>query len=358
LLDCAGSPDARRRPADIGSPRAGRKPIRPPEGQVLFIAGQGGAQLGGRPADGLGDGYLDHMRAPGGFTLYCSVASEPNLDDLTRVSGVPALKDSVLHLSVGWVADFDLSTKDNNRLITTGAFDENINRLATWCAAQPRPILMRIGYEFDRGVPFPAYHYDPAYFAQAFGRIVNRLRAARADNVSSVLASTNAPSMSPALTTEAFNRFYPGDDYVDWLGCSMWHPADVDHVILHEARKRGKPVLLAETTPVKFNIGKGSCYPYYLGISQKLGAQAIWDSWHQPMIDFIAANRDVIGGWHYIAADWSADPTWNWVPFFSNCDARPWANAQFLDIWNKHMNSAQFLQASATLLRDLGYSRP
>ncbi|MGD0462641.1 MAG: hypothetical protein ABSB74_09140 [Tepidisphaeraceae bacterium] len=324
---------------------------------MLFIAGQGAAQLGGRPAEGLGNGYLDNMPTrPGGFTLYCSVASELDLAGLSWVCDLPALKDSVLHLSVSWVADFDLSTKDNNRIITTGAFDENIDRLAQWCAAQPRPILMRLGYEFDRGFPIPDFHYDPVYFAHGFRRMVDRLRAAGADNVSTVLASTNFPSLSPALTTEAFNRFYPGDDYADWLGCSMWTPTDVDKIILSEARKRDKPVLLAETTPVKYNITKSAYYPYYLGKSEKVTAQAIWDGWHQPMIDFIQANSDVIGAWHYIAADWSAEPVWKWVPLFVNCDARPWGTPQFLEIWNNRMNSAPFLQTSASLFRDLGYS--
>jgi hypothetical protein len=353
-LGCAGaSMSAKRQEPEPISPRAGRRVIRPPAGQVLFIAGQGSAQLGGQPVKGWSDGYLDHMLVPpGGFTMYCSVAGPPDLKDLSGTCDLRALKDSVLHLSVGWVPDFDLPAKENNRLITTGAFDANIDGLAHWCAAQPRPILMRIGYEFDRAVPIANYHYDPAYFAQAFRRIVDRLRAAGADNVASVLASTNVP---PVLTTEAFNRFYAGDDYVDWLGCSMWSPATVDTVILSEARKRRKPVLLAETTPVKYDIGKGTGYPYFLGASQPLSAKAIWDGWHQPMIDFIGANRDVIAGWHYIAADWSTDPIWNWVPVFTHCDARPWASAAFLEIWNQHINATPFLQAAPGLFLELGY---
>jgi len=358
LIGCAVSPNVNRQNTKLISTRSGRKAIRPPAGQVLFIAGQGADQLGGRPAEGLGNGYLDNMPTrPGGFTLYCSVASDcTDLNDLARVSDLPALKDSVLHLSVSWISDFSPTSKDNNRAITTGAFDENIDQLADWCRRQPRPILMRIGYEFDRGLPTRDFHYDPAYFAQAFCRIVDRCRAAAADNVSSVLASTNFPSLVPPLTTESFNRFYPGDDYVDWLGCSMWNPTDVDTIILSESRKRGKPVLLAETTPIKYNIGETAHYPFCLGKPRKISAQAIWDGWHQPMIDFIRANIDVIGAWHYIAADWSTDSNWKCIPAFINCDARPWANPQFLQIWNKHMNSAPFLQASESLFRDLGCS--
>jgi hypothetical protein len=73
------------------------------------------------------------------------------------------------------------------------------------------------------------------------------------------------------------------------------------------------------------------------------------------MINFIQSNIDVIAGWHYIAADWSTDSLWNWVPVFANCDARPWANAEFLQIWNKHINTSPFLQASPRLFRELGY---
>jgi len=90
----------------------------------------------------------------------------------------------------------------------------------------------------------------------------------------------------------------------------------VDRVILSEARTRHKPVLLAETTPVKFNIGHGKYYPNYIGQSQQLTPQQIWERWHQPMIDFIDANRDVIAGWHYIAADWAAESPWKWLPMW------------------------------------------
>jgi len=358
LAGCAGSPNAKPKHAWNISTLAGHKPIRPAPGKVLFIAGQEAGHLGGRPSEGMGDGYLDHVPTrPGGFTLYCSVSGAADLGSMSRVCNLPALKDSVLHLSVSWVADSDLSTRDNNRLLTTGAFDKHIDRLAEWCAAHPRPILLRLGYEFDRGLPFPNFHYDPAYFAQGFRRIVDRFRVARADNVSTVLASTNFSGNLPTLTTEAFNRFYPGDDYVDWLGCSMWIPDAVDETIFNEARKRGKPVLLAETTPVKYNIGRSLHFPYYIGFSEPISPQAIWDNWHKPMIDFIKANADIIGAWHYIVANWSAESHWKWEYLFANCDARPWGNAEFLEIWNKHINSATFLQASSTLFHDIGFSR-
>ncbi len=344
---------------DAATATAPRRSIfRPPPGKVLFIAGQGGAQVGGRPDLGCGDGYLDHMPlAPGGFTMYCNVDHPVDLNGLTRYCSTPALRESMLHLSVGWVADFDKRTQRNNQAITTGEFDANIDGLARWCAAQPRPILLRIGYEFDRGVPFPNYHYDPAYFAEGFRRIVDRFRAAGATNVASVLASTNASPYSPSLTVEKFNQFYPGDDYVDWLGCSMWWPDGIDHVILSESRKRNKPVLLAETTPMKWNIGKGLYYPNYLLHSETRTAQQIWDGWHQPMIDFIKANSDVIAAWHYIAADWSKDDQWKWAFTFTNCDARPWASPEFLAIWNERMTQPPFIHASAGLFEQLAYRR-
>jgi hypothetical protein len=354
LAACAGSPKANTQPA-APAPTT-RNGIRPPNGQVLFIAGQGQAQLGGRPLQGLGDGYLDHIATPpGGFTLYTSVAAMPDFAGLNAVCGMPALQNSVLHLSVAWVSDTDLSTKINNRAITLGAFDQNIDRLANWCALQRRPILLRIGYEYDRAFPIPGFHYDPDYFAQAFRRVVNRIRAAGADNVSTVMGSANPPGDLPWLPTAPFDRFYPGDDYVDWLGCSMWRPADVATTILSEARKRRKPVLLAETTPTKFNIAKGMYFPFYAEISENVTAQQIWNAWHKPMIEFIRANRDVIAGWHYIADDWSNDPMFESWPPFVNCDARPWASGEFLEIWNAGMKDAMFLQASPKLFQLLGF---
>ncbi len=107
---------------------------------------------------------------------------------------------------------------------------------------------------------------------------------------------------------------------------------------------------------MKFNIGRIAFFPYYWGKPRRASARQIWDGWHQQMIDFIEANIDVIGGWHYIAANWASDVLWKDIPPFVNCDARPWSNRQFLDIWNRHMNSPPFMQASERLFEELGYS--
>ena len=76
-------------------------------------------------------------------------------------------------------------------------------------------------------------------------------------------------------------------------------------------------MLLTETSPAKFNIGRCAYYPYYLGASKKLTPREIWNGWHQPMIDFIKANIDVIAAWYSIAADWEVESEWNWVCRFS-----------------------------------------
>src|SRR3954462_4033787 len=107
LLGCAGSTCCRHKDVAVASSRPVARLLRPPPGKVLFIAGQGAAQMGVNPAAGWGDGYLDHIPTrPGGFTDYCSVASGPDCAGLSRVADLPALKDSVLHLSVAWIDDF------------------------------------------------------------------------------------------------------------------------------------------------------------------------------------------------------------------------------------------------------------
>jgi hypothetical protein len=324
-------------PSDTGSPDPTGIRLRPPPGRVWIFGGQNAEAIGGF---GKG-GWLDEIpEAPDGLTFYASFPDTPGDPDWVaswsgEVEAAMALEkvaDAVLHLSVQWVNEGQSSGErlSAQQAVVDGAHDATIDGLAAWLSTYGRPVLLRLGYEFDR----PIKYYDSTLFVPAFRRIVERLCAAGVENIATCWSSANlGPFKEPKPDTWEFATWYPGDDVVDWFGFSMWYPDNHDTVMLDEARKRGKPVLLAETSPLEWDLGNGAYYPLFSNEPTPQTDQEMWDGWFVPMIAFIQANADIIAGWHYISVDWRADPLWQEVFLFKNSDARLWANAGILKRW-------------------------
>lgn len=333
-----------------------------------MIAGQWPADLGGLPGRGLDDGYLDRVPlVPAGVSTYLSLPAAPAAvpaggplagNPLLALLRQPRLRHAVLHLSVTWAPEefpFDDAQYATNlaaqKRLVNGELDGWIDALARWCRGQDRTILLRPGYEFNR-VPGDRY-YDRRYYVPAFRRIVRRFRALGVRNVAFVWASSNISwSSTDRHLFDArepddwdFESWYPGDRYVDWFGFSYWFPRDRDTVMMREARRRSKPVLLAETTPAGFNLGARTRFDLAGTSSVKLTSQQIWDAWFGPYFAFIRRNRDVIAGLHYISTDWRADPAWSKTPPFIGSDARLWKNPAILRRWTREISRPQYLNA-------------
>ena len=155
-----------------------------------------------------------------------------------------------------------------------------------------RAFLLRIGYEFDGSWN----NYDSANFKKAFKRIVDQLRAAKLDNFATVMASSG--SEKPGKWEE----YYPGDEYVDWVGYSYFRGNDLGRQALDFARKHKKPVIIAESTP------QGT-------FLDKCEGEKAWGGWYDRYFKHIEANLDVIRAISYINCNWDAQPMWhnhNW----------------------------------------------
>lgn len=341
-------------PASGSAPLA--HPFRPPAGSAYLLAGQSSSHIGGLGRPGASDGYLDNVAGlPSGLSLYVQFP-EPDAPAGFRpgtageYADLPVLDDTLLHLSVAVVSEAragnTTAIAESEQAVLDGVHDLYIDELAAWCAAQPRPILLRLAYEFDRPLLQLA---TPERYAAVFRYVVDRVRAAGATNVAFVWASSNLGLLGAPPVD--FDTWYPGDDAVDWFGFSMWFPTMADDAMLEQARARNKPVLLCETTPVEFNVGESSYYRFLSSRAVPLSDQELWDGWWQPMLDFVAENSDVVGGWHYIAQDWRSDPLWSGNVLFRNCDARVWANDYVLRRWTQAASSRLFVRPRPGLFR-------
>jgi hypothetical protein len=162
-----------------------------------------------------------------------------------------------------WLVDFenrlhpDLPLRDQRdrgglRAIAAGTYDFYIDAWAHEAARFGRPLLIRFGHEMNDPYRYPwgPQNNDPGDFIAAWRRVVDRFRAAGAHNAVWVWA--------PHLAYEGWEAYYPGDDWVDWVGTGVLNYGTVAYwskwwtfdEIFGQRYDRfaalGKPIMIAE----------------------------------------------------------------------------------------------------------------
>lgn len=217
--------------------------------------------------------------------------------------------------------------------IVAGELDAEIRQLARFLRMIGEPAWLRIGYEFDGG--WNRGYENAERYVAAWRRIVDGLRAAGVANVEFVWQSAAFPLdiLQDGGYTD-IRRWYPGDDYVDWLGVSMFVGLDekpslptafdpptarelLGHV-LQLARERGKPVFVAEAAPQGHDLARGTRRNTSLGWDGNPGdnpvnvtADEAWREWYAPLFDWLHENRDVVRALAYINCHWDTQDMWD-----------------------------------------------
>ena len=109
--------------------------------------------------------------------------------------------------------------------LIAGQYDDHIAHLARFVKMIDEPVWLRVGYEFD-GMWNQGYG-DPEQYIKAYRHVVDKLREARVENVEFVWQSAAFPL--DIITDGGYTdirQWYPGDDYVDWLGVSLFMALD------------------------------------------------------------------------------------------------------------------------------------
>jgi len=167
---------------------------------------------------------------------------------------------------IAWQPDLNAST-NNIHAIADGQFDPYIIARALECKAYGKPIFIRFAHESAFG------HYpwsnDPTDVVAASQRIYNIFHEYGATNVAFVW-TVNCPSEDydqGALAT--YLKFYPGDQYVDWVGMDTYDIPNFERNFSREVSgfynyfcvQHGKPMFIAEvgvaddlTNTKKFNV--------------------------------------------------------------------------------------------------------
>lgn len=222
--------------------------------------------------------------------------------------------------------------------IINGEMDQQMNKLRKYLTfTNASAVFLRIGYEFDN--PFFGYSDNATAYILAFQRIVDYMRdhlnEDRLDKTFFVWHSWAAPRAGN-LTLE---DFYPSDDYVDWIGVSVfrqvypwksnWGNGYVDwggsvkdiEEVLDFAQKRDKPTMIAESTPFGgINMETADTIKY--------NETDPWDRWFGKVLTLI--EKYDIDMFSYINCDWDKQNMWRGVGFG---DTRLSTNAEVMDRW-------------------------
>lgn len=265
-------------PAQAADPSPAAATVR--RGPALLIAGQSREEF---------RDYLNHViekgsaaPRPGGAAFYTSLDSNgissphanapgDNHQDLDYLK----LVQEPLVIQVGlWLS------RDQLRPVAAGDYDARIQRLRQALADLKRPVFLRIGYEFDG----PHNRYPPEAFIEAYRAIARAMRAHR-----DILLVWHSYAMLPTYQESAVADWYPGDDYVDWIGISVfqigdegYHRAPNRDRVLEFARAKAKPVLVAEASAIR-----------YTRRQKTLTGQAYWDYWYKPFFDLIESHPEI-----------------------------------------------------------------
>ena len=331
----------------------------PAEGKVLVFAGQDNASIGGIPP--YNDGYADHFPTPAGVTLYTGIGSNDGSfggknkkglhgihetqdsgngpSNMSQLMEAEKFKNSALAIG--------LSMVNNEEKVASGELDENIEKLGNFLLSLgKRPVFLRIGYEFDG---HPWNHYDKESWKIAFKRIKDKLDAQGVTNTAYVWQSVGFVSDPYEL-----EEWYPGDEYVDWCGFSFfdrWREVQM----LDLARKKGKPVFIAESAPtISTATSKFDGKTKETILSNPKQAEEAWEKWFIPYFNMIEENQDVIKAIHYINCNWKIRPMWFENPTFQDVDSRLQTSPMLSEKWLEKMNSDLYLNASENLFIELG----
>ena len=381
-------------PPGNGNPVSGS--LRPPNGQGIMIIGQDLASSAG---------YVNSGRfpTPGGITTYVAFydilndnagngalginsSGQINTNDVDWGAGpLHAYNAAVgfpnstlqigLNIAEGSNATGNFWCAGCLAQLANGSFTAEINQLANFFnRISSTPVYLRIGYEFDG--QWNAGYENTQNYISAYRNIVRGLRNAGVSNVAFVWQSSTSP-IDDILEgrRENINDWYPGDNFVDWLGMSWFlGPNETAPVggtvstqiqlaneVVNMARSRGKPVMIAEATAQGYDLSASTNSNISTvwdgtsgGNTRSLSGQALWNEWFAPFFNYISDNSDVIQAVSYINANWDSQGLWG-PPYTEGYwgDTRIEANGTISNNWNQELNRSYWLHGGNSLFNTL-----
>jgi len=308
--------------ANHGAPK-----FAPDPGKKLLIIGQDLGSVGGLKKHL--NGYINHISGPmpAGVTTYTDLKYLAGLEHLANWGAGDIHAQAYVE-----DADFDQSCiaiglylVDILSGVIDGRYDYNIERLGTWIRGLDRPVFLRIGYEMEGSWN----RYEPSAYVEAWRYIVHKFDSLGISNVAYVWQSAG-------LNDENLLDWYPGDEYVNWMGYSQFDGHGMGLVIRSLAKEKNKPVMISEATP-KIKLRQRSKGNDWL--------------WYERVLSELYAD-DQIYALAYINAAWDQQAMWKGQKWG---DSRIQMSPLIQSRWEQEMSKPIWLHASDSLFRQLGF---
>ncbi|MDI6786430.1 MAG: glycosyl hydrolase [bacterium] len=153
--------------------------------------------------------------------------------------------------------------------VSSGAEDSVIIKAARDAIAYRNPLMIELAVEINSSNPAVHNKIPPEDYKRFHRRVVdifrNEFRKAKAvDNVTWCLYGGHE------TTYGSLKEYYPGDNYVDWIGKSIY-----DGKSVHKLEMFGKPVYAPEYLPKNSGEGNGKADCYLKEDLEKTNFQAI-----------------------------------------------------------------------------------
>nr|QDC28441.1 beta-1,3-xylanase Xyl3088 [synthetic construct] len=307
---------------------SGQAKFAPIDGKRLLILGQDLGAVGG--LDRYNSGYIDSFAdLPAGITTYTSLPTLGGLYSTVNYGAgdvsAKVYADSPEFNQTSFV--IGLYLVDQEKRISDGDYDEQIRKLANWIKDTNRPVYLRIGYEFDGD----HNHYNSTYYKSMWRKIVDIFDEEAVANCDFVWQSDGVHSVA------FMQNYYPGDEYVDWMGFSYFQK-NAGGDLIRYAEIKNKPVMIAEATPRGYDL-------------QNDNGTTAWNSWFKPLFELMD-NHTIIKGLAYINTDWDSQPMWrgeNWG------DTRLQVNEIIKTNWDTELQGEEWIFGGNEFFENVGY---
>ena len=306
----------------------------PPVGKTLLIMGQNAERIAEYSS------HFPDQPIPGGWSAYWGI---PEFVGVTKAHKygegssqnhqmlIDKFPNTIVQSALWMVGKWEVAKKAGK-----GDYDHIVRQYSAWAKTTNRPIYLRIGYEFDG----PHNELEPKEYIKAYRHIVDVLRAEGADNIAFVWHSY----ASKPFKNYTASAWYPGDDYVDWVGISVFGHAYAGadfgpycDAILEFSKDHKKPVMISESNPI-YGIDNENI--------------EVWDQWFVNFFSFIY-NKN-IKALSFINEDW---PHTGIEGISDWSDGRLYNNEKVSSAWFLETNKEHYLKQSPQLYELLGYQK-
>ena len=302
----------------------------PPEGKTAMVIGQ---EL--KPVED----YLTKFPIPHGVMSYTNTLDAHGLDhywDLLEnmeshvgyYNETPEWDTTFVQLAVSFHLHYEGNDHgDEVAKIWQGHQDSAVIALGEFIKKTSKRIYLRLGFECDIGLNA----YPPEDYVKAYRYIHDMYEEMEVDNVTYVWHTATVPDQ--AYQGRHYTEWYPGDDYVDWVGISLfnqpwggvvpgWGDLNDAQEVLDFADSLGVPAGIFEAAPYGGVVGNGN--------------GEFWNGWMTPMLNLIEEYD--IKMLSYINANWDIQEMWlgqGWG------DTRI-TTSPYVDNWNEVLESDRY----------------